>query len=329
VLLCLAGCGRQELATPPPLSSPETAGQPPVLDDGADALPQAPAEEKEVEADVPPESLTPDVYALFRLGMTFAETESATSVVPVAAGGNEIDTRIYRWEDDQGNYFTARFDNGILVARSRLRQLQTSAPEPSTARVVEDIDGAPAAQIAPGVFIPLDRAVGASNGQPRGVTAPVGVAPAGEHTASTPSPPQNTGPKVAVAGAARRAREGDGAVDETEGRSYQPRARLPEFTRSLRKGRYEVRFVNSTRNGMTAGLRQEKHGVDIAVAKAGKASVFVDRGVYELYFLIHGEQDTLFEARPIIIDGQRATDVEVHLSRDDVEVRHIDHALPE
>lgn len=127
----------------------------------------------------------------------------------------------------------------------------------------------------------------------------------------------------------RRAREQAGDSASGEESSYRPHARLPEFTRTLPKGRFEVRLVNETETKLTVGLRQDKLGDDVHIGVKEQASLFVDRGTYELSFLCEDEPDACYDAPPLTIDGFHAPDVSVHLSREEVIVRLIDYSLPE
>lgn len=268
-------------------------------------------------------TLSPELHARFTRGMPLAEAQALTTVPAVRVGGDGSATAIYRWTDTHGASFTARFDAGKLTTKSSLGTQHPPGPTSNPTAGV-DVDTMPVAQIAPGVYIPLERAVTAATEQPLGATDMPEV-PASEEKApkAAPALASSNGPTIAIAGTARRQRE----VKEKSS-SYNPHAALPEFSRSLEDGGFEIRFLNPSDSPMSAGLRQEKLGKDIAVPPKGKASIKVNRGVFQLYFLRESEPDTLFEAPTITIDGFQATDVEVLLDPENVEVRLIDYSKP-
>lgn len=274
------------------------------------------------------ERLTPEVHARFARGISLEAANALTSVAPVRVGGDDKGTEIYRWADETGANFTARFDGGLLTTKSSLSLGRAPvSPEVAHAATREALDTLPVAQIAPGVYIPLDRAVRGATEQPLGVTE-IPEAPEVDGAVSVPPAPSASevpdGPRVAIAGAARRARDGD-----SDHSSYHPPAKLPGFSRSLEEGSFEIRFYNPFDVPVTAGLRQEKLGRDAVVPPKGRVSMKVNRGVYQLFFLRDDEVDTLFEAQPITIDGFKATDVEVRLDPEDVDVRLIDYSQPD
>jgi hypothetical protein len=255
--------------------------------------------------------------------MSLAEALALTSVPAVRVGGDGEATEIYRWSDANGASFTARFDGGILTTKSSLGTQQPPGAASAPSNEV-DVDTMPVAQIAPGVYIPLERAVTAATEQPLGRTElPEAPAPEEIGINAGPAPTAPTGPTIAVAGAARRKREASENLS-----SYNPKASLPDFSRSLEEGGFEIRFLNPSDSPMRVGLRHEKLGKDVDVPPKGKASINVERGVYQLFFLRESDPDTLFEAPTITIDGFQATDVEVHLDPENVEVRLIDYSKP-
>ncbi len=317
VTLCGCGDSGKDTTPPPPPATTIVVPTPqPVESRPPTVLP-------EVESS--PESiLTPDLHAHFTRGLPLADARSLTSIEPMRVGGDGKGTEIYRWTDEHGASFTARFDDGLLTTSSKLGTRQApGGPTPAPAAEL-DLETMPVAQIAPGVYVPLERAVTSATDQPLGTSelpeapAPTDIPPAVRPAAVAPD-----GPTIAIAGAERREREANNRDS-----SYNPRATLPNFFRSIDEGAFEIRFLNPSDSPMRAGLRQDKLGKDIAVPPKGKASIKVNRGVYQLYFLRESEPDTLFEAPIITIDGFQATDVEVHLDPENVEVRLIDYNKP-
>lgn len=256
--------------------------------------------------------------------MSLAEAQALVSIEPIRVGGDEKGTEIYRWTDELGASFTARFDAGVLTTKSNLcatHAQDASSPAPSPEL---DLDSMPVAQIAPGVYIPLERAVTSATEQPLGASElPEAPTPQSNQPAAPSADAAPDGPVIAIAGAARRSRN-----DRETASSYNPKASLPDFSRSLEVGSFEIRFLNPSDSPMRAGLRQDKLGKDVTVPPKGQASIKVDRGVYQLFFLRESDPDTLFEAPIITIDGFQATDVEVHLDPENVEVRLIDYSKP-
>lgn len=289
-------------------------------------------------AEVQQEAVHFDEALLARVqrGMTPEAVGTIAGVAGVAVGGDGAGIEVLRYTDAAGRNFTARFDQGALRTRSGLRSPPPADPTAvaSEARSIppEAAGDRAVAEIAPGVFIPLERAVAASSSQPLGVDGIAAPLPEAGDLSGWDAPPQTTsrdteaGPAVVVAGASRRARA---ATPEAGGaRSYRPRASLPAFTRSLREGSFEIRFVNPGAAPVSAGLRQDKLGLDTTVPPGGQASLKVDRGVYELFFVRESEPYTLYEAEPVSLDGFQATDVEITLDPEDVAVRLIDYSKP-
>lgn len=313
--LCACGNGAKETAEPP---SPATRI---VIPTPAPVEDQPPTDLPDINSS-PHSILSPELHARFTRGLPLAEAQALTSVPAVRVGGDGQSTEIYRWNDENGASFTARFDGGKLTTKSSLGT-QSASNAPSSLSAEVDVDTMPVAQIAPGVYIPLERAVIAATEQPLGTSqVPDAPAPAEERPNATPTPAAPTGPTIAIAGAARRGRKA------AKTSSYNPHAALPEFSRSLEEGSFEIRFLNPSDTPMTAGLRQDKLGKDVAIPPKGQASIKVNRGVYQLFFLRESDPDTLFEAPTITIDGFQATDVEVHLDPENVEVRLIDYSKP-
>lgn len=291
------------------------------------------------EMEAPPASFSTATLSRLARGMTPEDVRAITGVDGSGIGGDGEDVQVLRYADAEGRHFTARFDRGALRTHSGLRRPRDPGEKPTTAaepKPPEAADGEPLAEIAPGVYVPLERAVAASTGQPRGVNSARPPEPGSGESMPlrwhAPAPaadaqalPDPSGPSIAVAGSNRRAR----GEDAPENRSYRPRASLPDATHSLPEGRYELRFMNPGDTPVQVGLRQDGRGLDTEVAPGDRASLHVHRGIYELYFIRESEPYTRYEADPITIDGFRTTDLEIHLDPEDVEVRLIDYSKPE
>ncbi len=325
-LILLAGCGNAPPSTPPsaPASTPpESAPAPP-------RTKEIPPVEVSANTTHPPRPsiISTALYDQFVPGMSFEEAHDLSALSPRPAGGDGDKTVLYRWEDSMGNYFTARFESDVLIARSGLRQRRPDNATETPPPVVEEINGEPAAQVAPGVFVPLKRAIASSVNQPLGVTGP-DVSAGKKMPPAGPPTPAASAPTVSIGGASRRNREGKESDTPAEARSYNPRARLPEFTHALPQGRYEIRFHNPLDVAMTVGLRQEKRGQDVSVPANGHAACLVEQGTYAVFFLIDDEPEALYEAQSLVLDPIRNTGLAVHLNRDDVQVRPIDYTVPQ
>lgn len=313
----LSACGPADPPATPYPEAPLAARQAPNAPDdaGADTPPPPPT--------VAPPVFTESLVSRIVRGMAREDVERLAGVVGEVIGGDGGDVIVVRYTDARGSAFTARFDGGQLRARSGLRAAPSTEPAPAQTFVAPpDTGGEAVAEIAPGVFIPLDRAVAASTGQPRGIdNTPRPTAP--EPAAALAQPPATTsgpapGPQIAIAGDARAASS-----------SYQPRANLPPFTRSLHDGRHEVRLINPGNATIQAGLRQDKLGRDTTIPPGGQASFQVERGVYRLYYIRESEPYTLHETDPLTLDGFLAPNVEVRLDPANVETRLIDYSTPE
>jgi len=196
-LLCLAaaalgGCGPPQgkgVPEPPPPIPEELGRHAPqaVSPLGAEARGDQPVDGMNPAAEGSGEFLlTEAILDRVTRGMVPAEVDAAVGHGGVAAGGDGGAVQVLRWTDADGNSFTARFDEGKLRTRSRLRLAQPAGAaqrggdEPEMAAgtpAPRELDGQPVAEIAPGVYVPLERAVASSNSQPMGVRPPEGKGP--------------------------------------------------------------------------------------------------------------------------------------------------------
>ena len=278
-LLVLVGCGRGE-EKEPPVAEEGVATRPPAtaaVDETLfPAAPAAPAVAPETEALDRIETpnavplITPAIHGHFVRGISLAEAKSLLAINPEAVGGEGSDTSTYRWEDTEGTYFTARFDEGALVVRSALRQREAPAaaaePVPVPANSAE-MDGMPVAEVAPGVYVPLERAITSSVEQPRGVTAPPRPVSHSDEPPMETKAPEASGPTVVIAGANRRRQQA------VETRSYQPRAKLPDFYHGFSEGRLIIHCRSRRDGGSTsrvASTRPEAGKLRVPTFLAGR-----------------------------------------------------------
>ena len=249
--------------------------------------------------------LSEDKYNALTQGMSLEEALSLLEVEPRSQTTGGDGTSIVRWQDAHGSSFTARFEQGKLVRKTGFHvSAKKSTPEAETAP-------GPTAEEAP-----VPDAASATESVPEEDPAePAATEPATEETAPAESS-SRARPRVSVAGKSRR------QGDEADRGSYNPPAKLPEFTHGLRKGSFEIRINNPSEHEVKAGLRLGDRGVDVSIPAGGHRSVKVDRGNYGFYFVSDGDPYTLNGGGGAIdLNSMFATDLEIDLIDENYEVR--------
>lgn len=269
--------------------------------------------------------ITQELYDGIAPGMTVGEVEHVLGLDgrPIAEGRENI--VIYKWVDGAGSNFTAKFEGGALVHKtgfyvSPLKDEQKGAPSES-----EESD-TPEAEPAEEGEAPAEPA-----GASREATPP--AAPPAAEPAIEPPPvtvPQVTSVKpqrVRVAGAARREREAATRDPDEPTGSYKPKAKLPDYTWTLRRGAYEVRVHNPTGSRVRVGLRAGRGGKDVSIPPGGTQSFHVDRANYELFYVFDDAPYRLHRGSGIVLDGFFYGDIEITLFDESYDIRAIDYAL--
>ena len=285
--------------------------------------------------------LTEDQYHQVREGMDLEEVLTLLDVEAHAVSDGGGDVAIYRWQDEKGSRFTARFEGGKLVRKSGIyvASMERSGKAEGESEAEAAAAEAPeeAEKDEPGAMAEEGEIEGEEAEEPeaeeparRRRRLAVGEAWPSEEPDQDVPPPQSLEPeperRVSVAGETRRTREAEEMPPELQGRSYKPKAKLPDCTYSLRRGSYEVRIYNEGGSRVEAGLRAGKRGKDLSISPGSRKSVWVDQGVYQLYFIYNNAPYTLNGGQSINIDGVFLTDVEIHLIDEAAEIGIIDYA---
>lgn len=251
-----------------------------------------------------------ELYESVKEGMSYEEVMALIGMEaqPVSKSGTAVS--IYRWTDARGSSFTARFENGVLARKNGF--FSTPAPDSPPP---EERKEPPAASGDGGAEEEYAVAVEAPPPPPR----PASV--------SRSNPLRvNTAPKVRVAGAARaQGEEAAQAPAPARPKSYRPRAKLPDISRRLRAGSYEIRVSNTSNAAVEAAVISDEGGLKMSIQPGGRQSVKVGQGTYVLYFIYGDEPDVLHRGGDIPI-SQWLTDMEVFLVGETYDVQVLDRS---
>ena len=270
-----------------------------------------------------PRRITHEQYEEVQEGMSLEEVLALLDVEgrPVSQSSEKV--IIYKWTDDMGSSFTARFEDGLLVRKTGLHiaalpREEKKAPAPSgvaAARAEEtpSAGAAPeaAAEETPPQPIRRPRRDVDWEAYTREEAPP--HMPAEAETTYEETTQQTAPPRVRVARGDRRSRENSQLPPEMQGRSYRPKARLPDYTYSLRRGVYEVRVHNAGDSTAQVGLRADRRGRDARIPPGGTVSFFVDRGNYSVYYIYDSAPYTLRQGSTLAIDGMFVADLSLTL----------------
>ncbi len=268
-----------------------------------------------------PRRITHEQYEEVQEGMTLDEVLALLDVEGRPVSQSSESVFIYKWTDDMGSSFTARFEDGVLVRKTGLHiaalpKEDKKTPVPTPTGAVETV----AEETA--TAEPMSEAV-AEDMPPQPVRrprrdvdweayvreeAPPAMPPEPE-AAYEKIPQQTVPPRVTVARGDRRSRENSQLPPELQGRSYRPKARLPDYTYSLRRGVYEVRVHNAGDSAVQVGLRAERRGLDARIPPGGTRSFHVDRGNYAVYYIYDSAPYTLRQGSTLAIDGMFMADL--------------------
>ncbi len=277
-------------------------------------------------ADAPTNLITRSQYDQVNPGMTLYEvTEFLDNEAKLMANG-EAGEKIYRWTDEGGGGFSARFEGDKLVKKTAFSEAKqqpveeepegeetlTAEVEPPVEEEGEWVEGEGYFEAEEGEYVD-DRA-----SQPTSRTVYTSRKPEAEADPANPGARVHRAEgRVRVSGKPRsEARVGEEQQTEETYRERRQRARLPEYKHSLRRGVYEVKVVNESGSSASIGLRQGKDGRDLKVGAGGSASFQVDRGSYDLFYVLSDDPYALGTGGGVTIDGQVQADLVVRLGAD-------------
>jgi len=263
-------------------------------------------------------ALSREQYNAIHEGMSLGEVLALLEVEAQAVSDSESGVAIYRWSDSKGSNFTARFEKGRLVRKTGFHVVPMEKSADAVRRDTVAGPGEEEEALEREVF--ERQAMAPSEARGRRAASEDGEYPSGQDAGGaaeeeprvktlTPAPLS----RVTVAGSARRAREAETDPSPHAGRSYKPKAKLPDYTYSLRRGVYEIRINNPADAPVTAGVRAGKRGRDVSIGPGGHDSVYVDRGNYQLYFIYKDDPYTVHQGQTVRIDGTPLGDVEIYL----------------
>ena len=253
-------------------------------------------------------------YEAISPGMTVEEVTQALGLPPRQITSDHAQVIIFSWRDAAGSSFVARFEDGKLIQKSGFFVAPLEEKEDATAEAEPgEGEGEPEGEPPP----PRDnrRLIRESIPRQPPVQEP---APAPQPQVTSVAPPS----RVRVVGG-RREPEPD--VPENQRGSYQPRAKLPEFTWGLRRGAYEMRIENTTDTRVQAGLRAGAYGKDITIPANSTRTIGVDRASYQLYYIFDDAPYTLHSGANIDLQGDFLADVRITLFNQSFDVAPIDY----
>lgn len=306
----------------------------------------APANQSVDEA-TPEQKITRAQYDQITPGMSLYDVVESLDIEGKLMASGADGEKVYRWSDDSGASFGARFEGDKLVRKTALiepiapdaKNLQADASPvegenladatasepgeeefPAQAEAEDLIEGEAESGESedPRPRLPSERTVYTSR-------SPVDSADDAPQRGTATGQVSRAEGRVRVIGKSAQAAPGAeaGAEEETY-RQRRQRARLPEFRHSLRKGVYEVRVRNESGARVTAGLRQGKNGRDLTVSAGASGSFQVDRGSYEFYYIVADDPYKLEKSGGVSVDGQFQADIEIVVEEDGVTINHLD-----
>ncbi len=220
---------------------------------------------------------------------------------------------LYMWNDGHGSTITGRFEDNVLTRKSGMIADTSDTPWadlpeaddlPDDARSDEDI---------------VDERPPAHEDQEMIVTPEPDSASSGPNARA----PEPRAARVHVAGVSRRERETPGEGAARSSRSYQPRARFPEFTRSLRRGVYEIRIHNTTNTGVKVAVVSDEGGLEYSIPAGSRKSAHVNQGAYHVYFIYDDDPYSLHRGQTIPVSDTLA-DFSVYIIGNSYDVRFLD-----
>ncbi|MCC6145714.1 MAG: hypothetical protein IT368_18050 [Candidatus Hydrogenedentes bacterium] len=270
------------------------------------------------EAHTPLHLLTQSDYNAIQPGMSVREAMARLSFPAKSVSGGSTDVQMFKWEDDLGSSFIARFEDGKLVRKTGFTVVPAGEPDAEGMAEEGSEEGA-ATETEEGpveneVRAPREPGASTPEAAPEADRAPQ------ERRVFRTTPPER---RVYVAGESRRDRQESRQDPNKPAGSYAPKAALPDFTWSLRRGAYEIRINNPSNSRVEVGLRNGKGGRDAIVSAGGSHSFQVDRGTYQIYYIYSDDPYTRYGGQSLVLDGYRLTDVDITLFDEAIDVQHL------
>lgn len=239
-------------------------------------------------------------------GMSFDEVLALIGMDAQPLTTGDTGVKIYKWTDANGSSITARFEGGVLTRKSGMvltpgtKEADETEPptEPGQAASRDQATETPAAAAEPQ---PLEEEA----------AAPEPAAP----YAQTEKPRS----RVHVVGSTRREREIANDPDPNAGRSYRPKTEFPEYKRKVRTGSYEILIHNTTSSKARIAIISGEYGIELTVGPEDDASVKVDRGNYQFYYIFDDDPYTLHQGQRIPVE-EMMTDFVLSLFDDSSQV---------
>lgn len=250
-----------------------------------------------------------ELYDVIRPGMLYEEVLELIGVEPEPLTEGADTVRIFKWTDSRGSSIIGRFENGILLRKSG----RILGPEAE-----------------PGADVPKQEAVAPEIEYRFPITFEEEPDSNEDGTASTTGNESQQAKasdkiqesQVHIAGASRRERE-----DESEPvRSYRPVARFPDFFRRIRRGDFEIRVHNRAITQLDVAVIADDQGLDMSIVSGGTASIFVGRGIYDMFYIYADDPFTLYEAQRLPVADTLA-DYVVEIFDDSYRVNYLDRNI--
>ncbi len=306
----------------------------------------APSEE-EAEPQGDPEEglLTRAKYNRVLEGMAYAEALEILGVGSsvISTSGDNDEVVMYRFSDDRGANFMARFEDDALTRKTNLHlpEPEEEAAEAETPEAENGEDNGlpqvgarqrprPAPRPAPRPTRDAEPEA-AEEGEAEDVDEAV------EQEEDTEDPVEETPVPVEADGdqeqqdgedweaqqQQQQQEQGDFVEEEYYEEPYyeeayveqqpQEQAQLPGFRRSLRRGIHNLQLSNPTNSAVEVGVRSGTQGQNVRLSPGGSQTLRLDSGSYEVYYIFNALPHQLFGGGSVSLESYGMPDAEVIL----------------
>lgn len=240
--------------------------------------------------------------------------------------------KVYRWSDEAGGSFSARFENDKLIRKAAFAEAPVVVPPETEGEVIEgDASSEYAEEDYEGEWVEegeyVEDEYASERPAPPAVRTVYSSRPPASAPASGEAPQQvfraEGRTRVVGKSSANYGVQDAGAAEETY-RDRRRRVRLPEYKHSLRRGVYEIRVENNASSRASVGLRQGKNGKDVTVSPGSSGSFQVDRGSYELFYILNDFPYDLERGQGVTVDGQVKADLIINITDDGASVQSLE-----